>query len=94
MKATRIDHVAVVVKDLEGAVATYQHNFDLEKAGGGEVPVARYSQRLSADRRRPHRAGDTDVSRPVRRRNFWSSAAKGCISCRWKSKTWTRPWRI
>ena len=37
MKATRIDHVAVVVKDLEAAVATYQHNFDLEKAGGGEV---------------------------------------------------------
>ena len=39
MKATRIDHVAVVVKDLEAAVATYQHNFDLEKAGGGEVPA-------------------------------------------------------
>jgi methylmalonyl-CoA/ethylmalonyl-CoA epimerase len=38
MKATRIDHIAVVVKDLEAAVATYQHNFDLEKAGGGEVP--------------------------------------------------------
>ncbi len=37
MKATRIDHVAVVVKDLEAAVATYQHNFELEKAGGGEV---------------------------------------------------------
>jgi methylmalonyl-CoA epimerase len=28
----------VVVKDLEAAVATYQHNFELEKAGGGEVP--------------------------------------------------------
>jgi methylmalonyl-CoA/ethylmalonyl-CoA epimerase len=38
MKATRIDHVALVVKDLEAAVATYQHNFDLEKAGGGKVP--------------------------------------------------------
>ena len=38
MKATRIGHVAVVVKDLEAAVATYQHNFDLEKTGGGEVP--------------------------------------------------------
>ena len=38
MKATRIDHVVVVVKDLEAAMATYQHNFDLEKAGGGEVP--------------------------------------------------------
>ena len=39
MKATRIDHIAVVVKDLEAAVATYQHNFDLQKAGGGEVPA-------------------------------------------------------
>ena len=39
MKATRIDHIAVVVKDLEAVVATYQHNFDLEKAGGGEVPA-------------------------------------------------------
>ncbi len=38
MKATRIDHVAVVVKDLGAAVATYQHNFDLEKVSGGEVP--------------------------------------------------------
>lgn len=37
MKATRIDHVAVVVKDLDAAVATYQHNFELEKAGGGAV---------------------------------------------------------
>ena len=39
MKATRIDHIAVVVKDLEAAVATYQHNFGLEKTGGGEVPA-------------------------------------------------------
>ena len=39
MKATRIDHIAVVVKDLEAAVATYQHNFGLEKAGGSEVPA-------------------------------------------------------
>ena len=39
MKATRIDHIAVVVKDLAAAVATYQHNFELEKAGGGAVPV-------------------------------------------------------
>ena len=38
MKATSIDHVAVAVKDLEAAIATYQHNFDLEKVAGGEVP--------------------------------------------------------
>ena len=38
MKATRIDHLAVAVKDLEAAIATYQHNFDLEKVCGGEVP--------------------------------------------------------
>ena len=39
MKATRIDHIAVVVKDLEAAVATYRHNFELEKSGGGEAPT-------------------------------------------------------
>lgn len=39
MKATRIDYIAVVVKDLDAAVATYQHNFELEKAGGGEAPA-------------------------------------------------------
>lgn len=39
MKATRIDHVAVAVRDLAAAVATYQHNFDLEKVSGGEVPA-------------------------------------------------------
>ena len=38
MKATRIDHVAVAVRDLRAAVETYQHNFDLEKVGGGDVP--------------------------------------------------------
>ncbi len=38
MKTTRINHVAVVVKDLAAAVATYQHNFDLEKTDGGEAP--------------------------------------------------------
>ena len=38
MKATRIDHIAVAVKDLDAAIATYRHNFDLEKVGGGEVP--------------------------------------------------------
>ena len=37
MKATRIDHVAVAVKDLQAAVETYQHNFKLEKVGGGDV---------------------------------------------------------
>ena len=38
MKATRIDHIAVAVKDLEAAIETYQQNFDLKKVGGGEVP--------------------------------------------------------
>lgn len=38
MKAKRIDHVVIAVKDLEAAVATYQHNFGLEQVSGGEVP--------------------------------------------------------
>ena len=39
MKAKRIDHVVIAVKDLDAAVATYQHNFGLEKVSGGEVPA-------------------------------------------------------
>ena len=39
MKAKRIDHVVIAVKDLDTAVATYQHNFGLEKVSGGEVPA-------------------------------------------------------
>jgi methylmalonyl-CoA/ethylmalonyl-CoA epimerase len=39
MKAKRIDHVVIAVKDLEAAVATYQYNFGLEKVSGGEVPA-------------------------------------------------------
>lgn len=39
MKAKRIDHIAIAVKDLDAAVATYQHNFGLEKVRGGEVPA-------------------------------------------------------
>jgi methylmalonyl-CoA epimerase len=38
MKAKRIDHVVIAVKDLEAAVETYQHNFGLEKVSSGEVP--------------------------------------------------------
>ena len=38
MKATRIDHIAVAVKDLDAAIETYRHNFDLQKVSGGEVP--------------------------------------------------------
>jgi methylmalonyl-CoA epimerase len=38
MKAKRIDHVVIAVKDLDAAVATYQHNFGLEKVSSGEVP--------------------------------------------------------
>jgi methylmalonyl-CoA/ethylmalonyl-CoA epimerase len=38
MQAKRIDHVVIAVPDLDAAVATYQHNFGLEKVGGGEVP--------------------------------------------------------
>ena len=38
MKAKRIDHIAIAVKDLDAAVATYQHNFGLEKVRGGDVP--------------------------------------------------------
>ena len=39
MKAKRIDHVVIAVKDLDAAVATYQHNFGREKVSGGEVPA-------------------------------------------------------
>ena len=39
MKAQRIDHVVIAVKDLEAAVATYTHNFALEKVCEGEVPA-------------------------------------------------------
>src|SRR5712691_12759201 len=39
MKAKRIDHIAIAVKDLDAAVATYQHNFGLEKVSGGAVPA-------------------------------------------------------
>jgi methylmalonyl-CoA/ethylmalonyl-CoA epimerase len=39
MKAKRIDHVVIAVKDLDAAVATYQDNFGLEKVSGGEVPA-------------------------------------------------------
>jgi methylmalonyl-CoA/ethylmalonyl-CoA epimerase len=38
MKAQRIDHVAIAVKDLEAAVTTYQHHFGLEKVREGTVP--------------------------------------------------------
>ncbi len=39
MKVRRIDHVGIVVKDLETALATYQRNFGFEAAPGrgGEV---------------------------------------------------------
>lgn len=41
MKAKRIDHVGIVVKDLDAAVATYEHNFGFkaDASRGGEVPA-------------------------------------------------------
>jgi methylmalonyl-CoA/ethylmalonyl-CoA epimerase len=39
MHAKRIDHVVIAVRDLEAAVATYQHNFGLPKVSEGEVPA-------------------------------------------------------
>ena len=39
MKAKRIDHIAIAVTDLDAAVATYQHNFGLDKVSGGDVPA-------------------------------------------------------
>ena len=39
MKAKRIDHIAIAVKDMEAAVETYQHNFGLEQVSGGDVPA-------------------------------------------------------
>lgn len=41
MKVKRIDHVGIVVKDLDAALATYERNFDLkaDPSRGGEVPV-------------------------------------------------------
>lgn len=35
----RLDHVVIAVKDLEGAVATYQHNFDFEREAAKDVPA-------------------------------------------------------
>ncbi len=41
MKVKRIDHVGIVVKDLDAALATFERNFDLnaDPARGGEVPT-------------------------------------------------------
>jgi methylmalonyl-CoA epimerase len=39
MQAKRIDHVVIAVRDLEAAVATYQHNFGLTRVSGGDVPA-------------------------------------------------------
>lgn len=39
MRAKRIDHIVIAVKDLDAAVETYQNNFGLEKVKEGEVPV-------------------------------------------------------
>jgi len=41
MKVKRIDHVGIVVKDLDAALATYERNFDLkaDPSRGGEVPI-------------------------------------------------------
>ena len=41
MKVKRIDHVGIVVNDLNAAVATYERNFDLkaDTSRGGDVPV-------------------------------------------------------
>ena len=37
--ARRLDHVVIAVKDLEGAVATYQRNFGLEREAARDVPA-------------------------------------------------------
>ena len=41
MKAKRIDHVVIVVKDIEIALATYSRNFGFEpdRSRGGDVPA-------------------------------------------------------
>jgi methylmalonyl-CoA epimerase len=39
MKATRIDHLVVAVKDLDAAIATYTETLGLEKVREGEVPA-------------------------------------------------------
>ena len=39
MQAKRIDHVVIVVQDLEAAVKTYQDNFGLVKVSESEVPA-------------------------------------------------------
>lgn len=41
MRAKRIDHIGIVVKDLDTALATYSRNFGFEadRARGGDVPA-------------------------------------------------------
>jgi methylmalonyl-CoA epimerase len=39
MKATRIDHLVIAVRDLEAAVTTYTDLLGLEKVREGEVPA-------------------------------------------------------
>ncbi len=41
MKAKKIDHVGIVVKDLETGLATFRNNFGFEadRSRGGEVPA-------------------------------------------------------
>jgi len=39
MKANRIDHLVIAVKDLDAAIATYTETLGLEKVREGEVPT-------------------------------------------------------
>ena len=39
MKATRIDHLVIAVRDLEAAVTTYTELLGLEKVREGEIPA-------------------------------------------------------
>jgi methylmalonyl-CoA epimerase len=39
MKANRIEHLVIAVKDLDAAIATYTETLGLEKVSEGEVPA-------------------------------------------------------
>ena len=93
MKATRIDHVAVAVKDLDAAIATYQHNFDLQKVGGGAAPsLGIHNAFLQIGGSRIELITPASTTGPVA--EFLEQSGEGMYLLSLQVEDWTRPCRI
>ena len=92
-KVLRIDHVAILVGDLETTLSFWCEALGMELAQTKEIPAEMAEIAFLPTGGSEGRAGAADNGRLLGWRVTWKSAARACTTFVWKWTIWKGCWR-